>query len=84
MSSNEGPLARSEEQQLEDLVQQVQKTEILMEHVKEQDRKLGLSKEYIQNAKRVKSKKGENGDEAMNWMAAHTEFDNDEDMMADL
>ncbi|KAG8532483.1 uncharacterized protein KY384_002360 [Bacidia gigantensis] len=53
-SSNEGPKARSGEQQFDDLQRQVAKVQTLMSHVRETDRKFGLSKEYISEQKRLK------------------------------
>lgn len=86
-SPSEGPQSRSEEQQYADLVRQTQKVECLWAHVREADRKLSLSKEYIQEAKKAKkSKGGENGGNGSHWDIGMNvnDFDNDEDMMGDL
>ena len=87
------PGTRSEEQQLDELERQVEKVRLLRVHVREADRKFGVSREYIQEAKRVRKGKesagigggagGEMGGET--WGALSNEaFDADEDLMGDL
>lgn len=85
-SPAEGPQARSEDQQYDELVKQTQRVRALMEHVREADRKLGLSKEYIQEAKKMKKgKNGEgNGEDGNAFPGPGDAFDHDEDMMGDL
>ena len=85
-SSEDGPHARSEEQQHEDLMRQAEKIQAVVAHVKEADRKYGLSKEYIQEAKRVKKGKeaGTGHEDGNPWIPAADGFDHDEDMMAGL
>ena len=78
-----GPLARSEEQQYEALVKQTRKVQVLMDHVRENDRKLSLNKDYIADAKKKKKEKAD-GEEGNPWIGQGTPFDHDEDMMADL
>ncbi|KAL8765422.1 MAG: hypothetical protein Q9209_007490 [Squamulea sp. 1 TL-2023] len=46
-SLSSGPYSRTEQQQYEDLKRQVTKTAMLAEYVRETDRKLSLSKDYI-------------------------------------
>ncbi|KAK4694328.1 hypothetical protein P7C71_g3240, partial [Lecanoromycetidae sp. Uapishka_2] len=83
-----GPLARSEEQQYEALVKQTHKVKVLMDHIRETDRKLSLSTQYIKEEKRRKKDKGENGEngEHADIWSPHGggSFDQDEDMMADM
>ncbi|KAL9104707.1 MAG: hypothetical protein Q9163_000385 [Psora crenata] len=81
----EGLHVRSEEQQYDELVRQAERIRALQSHVKEADRKYGLSKEYIQEVKRLtKAKDGVAGNEdGSPWYAPGYEFDHDEDMMAD-
>lgn len=80
-----GPLARSEEQQYEALVKQTRKIKVLMDHIREYDRKLSLSKEYINDAKRRKKEKADHGENGNPFGTSGLDtFDQDEDMMADL
>ena len=79
--SSSGPLARSEEQQYESLVKQTRKVKVLTDHIRETDRKLGLNKDYITDAKK---KRKDGPDEGDPWIGHTNTFDNDEDMMADL
>ena len=81
--STSGPLARSEEQQYEALAKQTRKLENLLDQVRETDRKLSLSKDYIADAKKKKKEKAEAAEEGNAWMGQDP-FDQDEDMMADL
>lgn len=83
--SASGPLARSEEQQYDALVKETRKVKILIDHIRETDRKLSLSKDYISDAKKKKKEKiVEDGQEGGPWITHDTPFDHDEDMMADL
>lgn len=80
-----GPLARSEEQKYDALVKQTLKVKVLTDHIRETDRKLSLSKEYISDAKKKKKEKVADGaEEGSLWSAQDPPFDHDEDMMADL
>ena len=76
--STSGPLARSEEQQHEDLIKQTRRVKVLIDHIRETDRKLGLSKDYINDAKKKRKTDGGGPDEG-GW----TPYDHDEDMMGD-
>lgn len=83
--STSGPLARSEEQQFDALVKQTRKVKVLMDHIRETDRKLSLSKEYVGDAKiRRKAKDVDDVTEKSSWMNSDHPFDQDEDMMADM
>ena len=79
-----GPLARSEEQQLAGLVKQNQKIEKLMGHIREADRKLSLSKEYIGDLRKKKKQNGDGGVDGSSWLNQPEGYDQDEDMMADM
>ena len=83
--STGGPLARSEEQQHEALVKQTRKAEDLVCHIRELDRKVSLSKDYIGDAKkRKKEHNGEGAEAGVTWPSHGEGFDHDEDMMGDL
>ncbi len=83
-SPTEGPMARSEEQQYNALLKQTQRVKTLMEHVREADRRLGLSKEFIQEAKKARLARldGEGGSHPSG--SQDNPFDQDEDMMAEV
>ena len=86
-SSTTGPLARTEEQLNEEINKQLTRTAILSNHVRELDRKMGLSKEYIEWAKKVPKDKelSPNGDLDRGPFQGPDEFGpEDEDMMEDL
>lgn len=85
--STTGPLSRTEEQRHQHLEKQTQKINTLMEHIREADRKLSLSKDYIAEAKRAKKSRLnglEGGAEESPWMMHGDVYEHDEDMMADL
>ena len=80
-----GPLARTQEQQYEALAKQTQKIQSLMAHIKETDRKLSLSNEYIRDAKKKRKEKAETGENGDSFQTSGMDgFDQDEDMMADM
>ena len=80
-----GPLALSEEQRHEELLDHQTILENLNERIRETDRKMSLSKEYIGDAKKKKKENPSGGaDEMAHWMNQDSPFDHDEDMMADL
>ncbi len=86
-SSTAGPLARTEEQLNEEINKQLVRTAILSNHAKELDRKMGLSKEYIEWVKRAPKDKelSPNGDLDPGRYQAPDDFGpEDEDMMEDL
>ena len=88
-STTEGPLARSEIQQYQDLVKQTDKMARLAKQMKGMDRRMELSKEYLDWTKKMrKSKMGEEsegmmgvglgmGDYADSWGV-------DEDVLAEM
>ena len=84
--SEKGPQVRSEEQQLEDLMRLVGNVKALTVHIKEADRKYGLSKEYLQETKRVRKFKEISNelDGGNSWNTPGDPFDHDEDVMADM
>ena len=82
--AEDGPLSLSEKEAHDELTRQMAKVQSLMQHIKEADRKFGLSKEYIAESKlRARAKEnGEIGGEQ--WSAPpETAFDHDEDVMGD-
>lgn len=86
-SSTTGPLARTEEQINEEIIKQFAHTTALSNHVKELDRKMGLSKEYIDWAKKAQKSKelSPNGDLEPSHSHGPDEYaPDDEDMMGDL
>ncbi|KAA6413378.1 MAG: hypothetical protein FRX48_03124 [Lasallia pustulata] len=86
-SPTTGPLARSEAQAYEELVEQTARISKLTEHIKETDRRLAMTKEYIDWAKRTRKQKDAGGSMGeLNHMIemAGDDYGGDEDMMADL
>ncbi|MCJ1468776.1 hypothetical protein MMC07_007406 [Pseudocyphellaria aurata] len=84
-SSTAGPQGRTEQQQYEDLVQQTARTMKLSDHVREADRRLGLSKEYLDWVRRVqKNKDGGGNAEVGGFPITSDDYIGDEDMMSDL
>ena len=85
--STSGPLSRTEEQQHQHLEKQTRKIKLLMEHVREADRKLSLHKDYIAEAKKAKKTRSNDAEGGMDegpWMTHGDGYEHDEDMMADL
>lgn len=82
LDAKQGPLAKSEKEQQQALFAQTVRTNKLAEQVKDADYRMTLSKEYIENQKRVNKRQGNNGD------AMDTAWDDgleaEEDMMGDL
>ena len=86
-SSTTGPLARTEEQLNEEISKQLARTTILSNNVKELDRKTGLSREYIEWAKKLPKDKelNSNGDlDPGPFQGSDVFGPEDEDMMEDL
>lgn len=86
-ASTKDPQLQSEAAQYAELVKQTEKTVKLAEQIRITDRKLGLSKEYIDCAKKAKKTreagKGNGGEGNMVDMTGE-DYGEDEDMMADL
>ncbi len=86
-TSTKDPQLQSEAAQYAELVKQTEKTVKLAEHVRSTDRKLCLSKEYIEWAKKAKKTreagKGSAADGNLMDMTGD-DYGEDEDMMADL
>ncbi|KAL8831767.1 MAG: hypothetical protein Q9170_005157 [Blastenia crenularia] len=83
-SSSTGPHAYSERESYEELIKQAARTAKLADHVRQTDRKLSLSKEYINSIKQSRTdveSSANAGDEAPS-MPAQTPYD-DEDIMGD-
>lgn len=86
-SPTTGPLARSEAQAYKELVEQTKRISKLAEHIKETDRKLTMTKEYIEWARKVRKQKdvgGLKGEPNHVMEMAGDDYGGDEDMMADL
>lgn len=82
-TSMSGPQAKTEQQQYTDLVQQKNRIIKLTTHVKDVDRRLGLSKEYIGWTKKMAKSKDPSND--LNpLMFPNDDYVGDEDVMADL
>ena len=64
-TSTGGPLARSETQQYEDLTRQTAKLMQLGKHIKATERRMELSKEYVEWARKNRKNKA-NGDSTLN------------------
>lgn len=84
-STGANSLDRSEQHQLTDLTQQTEKIKLLMQQVREADRQLETSKEFVQEVKRSKKAKADGfGADDTNPFSLTGGFDHDEDMMEDL
>ncbi|KAF2477928.1 uncharacterized protein BDR25DRAFT_275470 [Lindgomyces ingoldianus] len=84
LDPTQGPLAKTEVQQQQALLEQTQRTNVLAEQVKSADYRLSLSKEYVEHLKRQNKKAAANAaGEAMD-----TTWDDgveaDEDIMGDM
>lgn len=82
LDPTQGPLAKSEKQQQQALFQQTLRTNMLAEQVKDADYRMTLTKEYIENQKRLNKRQGNNSD-AMDT-AWDDSIDPEEDIMGDL
>jgi len=82
LDRRQGPLAKSEKQQQETLFEQTVRTNRLAKQVKDADYRLTLTKEYMENQKRLNKRAGGHGD-AMDT-AWDDSIDAEEDIMTDL
>lgn len=82
LDPSQGPLAKSEKQQQQALLEQTLRTNVLAEQARDADYRLSLTKEYIDNLKRV-GKKQAGGGEAMDT-AWDDGMDVEEDIMDDM
>jgi COP9 signalosome complex subunit 3 len=82
LDPTQGPLAKSEKQQQQALFEQTLRTNMLAEQVKDADYRLVLTKEFIENQKRLNKRQGHGGD-AMDT-AWDDSIDAEEDIMVDL
>lgn len=84
-ASQPGPQTRTEEKLLEDLRAQTSRIINLNDHVREIDRRLGLSKDYIDSAKKMHKNKDAGPYVDLNsTLPINDDYVADEDMMADL
>lgn len=82
LDPTQGPLAKTEKQQQQGLFEQTLRTNLLAEQVKDADYRLTLTKEYMENLKRVNKRQGQGGD-AMDT-AWEDGVEAEEDIMTDL
>ena len=82
-SIEEGPQAPTEQQRHDQLAKQMRKIQQLHAHIKEADRKFGLSKEFIAELKRVSKNKENGGAFEESWVPPEQIFEQDEDVMLD-
>lgn len=82
LDPTQGPLAKTEKQQQQALLEQTERTQALAAQVKSADYRLGLSKEFVEHIKRQQKKVANSG----GGDAMDLQFDDniDEDMMGDL
>lgn len=81
LDPTQGPLAKSEKQQQQALLEQTVRTKALAEQVKDADYRLTLTKEFMENVKRQQKRQGAPGD------AMDTAWDDgveEEDIMVDM
>lgn len=81
-SSSTGPRARSEQEQYDELARQASRIAKLADHVRETDRKLSLSKEYINWMKQSKNDQNAPANMGEPMMPESLPFD-EEDIMGD-
>lgn len=81
-SSSTGPQARSEQEQYEELIEQASRIAKLADHVREADRKLSLSKEYLNSMKQSKNDPNTPANMGGDPMMPGHSFD-EEDIMGD-
>ncbi|KAL5120948.1 hypothetical protein ACEQ8H_001136 [Pleosporales sp. CAS-2024a] len=82
LDPSQGPLAKTEKQQQQALLEQTLRTKMLAEYVKDADYRLTLTKEYTDHVKRMSKKQGGGGD-AMDT-AWDDGLDPEEDLMNDM
>lgn len=83
LDPTQGPLAKSEKQQQQALFEQTRRTNMLAEQVKDADYRLTLTKEYVENQKRLSKRQSNNNGDAMDT-AWDDSLEAEEDMMVDL
>lgn len=84
-SSSAGtPLARSELELQQELAVQTNHLMNITKHIQENDKRMELSKEYIDYLRKVKKSKEAEGKDGGSHMDNVNEYDVDEDMMGDL
>ena len=83
-TSHEGPLARSEMQNFQDLQTQTEKFTYLTRHIKGTERRLELSKEYLEWARKNPKSKDTGLGTANLGTIGNDGYGVDEDMLADM
>lgn len=85
LDPTQGPLAKTEKQQQQALLEQTQRTNVLAEQVKDADYRLSITKEYVEYIKRQKKKTGASGGGGADAMdVTYDDGDMDEDIMGDM
>ncbi|MCJ1389811.1 hypothetical protein MMC18_002668 [Xylographa bjoerkii] len=83
-TSHDGPLARSEMQNFQDLQMQTEKFSYLTRHIKDTERRLELSKEYLEWARKNQKSKDAGAGTANPGTTGNSGYGVDEDMLADM
>lgn len=79
-----GPLAKSEEQHYEEVLQQVKRTNAIAEQVKSADARISVTKHWVEHLKKKNARRSEDGSmgqEEMDQMPWVGDGDVDEDLM---
>jgi len=85
LDPTQGPLAKTEKQQQQALLQQTERTNMLAEQVKDADYRLSITKEYVEYVKRQNKKaSGAGGNSADPMDVSWDDGDVDEDIMGDM
>ena len=83
-TSHDGPLARSEMQNFKDLHKQTVKFTYLTRHIKDTERRLELSKDYLEWARKNQKPKDTGPGTANQGTMGNNGYGVDEDMLADM
>ncbi|MCJ1321225.1 hypothetical protein MMC15_006569 [Xylographa vitiligo] len=83
-TSHDGPLARSEMQNFKDLHKQTVKFTYLTRHIKDTERRLELSKDYLEWARKNQKPKDTGPETANQGTMGNNGYGVDEDMLADM
>ena len=83
-TSHDGPLARTETQNFEELQKQTERFTYLTRHIKDTERRLELSKEYLEWARKNQKSKDAGAGMAHPGQTGNHGYGVDEDMLADM
>lgn len=84
LDPTQGPLAKTEKQQQQALLEQTKRTNRLAGQVKDADYRLSITKEYVEYVRRQSKKAGGAGNGADPMDVSWDDGDADEDIMGDL